>query len=169
MSQQILVGIFRDVAWIRVQGKGSFENSPGLRSFVQKLLDEGRNQFVVDLEECSGMDSTFMGTLTGVALLLADRPTARMQVINADDRNLKLIRTLGLDRVIEVDVDGKAWRQERALVKENVSRSLEGPSLCSQEKRIFIKEAHEALCEANEENSSRFRDVLEYLGGSSEK
>jgi len=109
------------------------------------------------------MDSTFMGTLTGIALLLKDRPTSTFQVINADDKNLESLRTLGLDRVFDVDVEGLSWRHERALVDENVSHALEQPELGPEERRRFIAEAHQALCEANKENVSQFQDVLDFL------
>jgi len=160
---QILVGIFEDIAWVRVRGRGTFQISPALRRFAEYLLEEKKDRIIVDLEDCTGMDSTFMGTLTGIALLLKDRPTSTFQVINADDKNLESLRTLGLDRVFDVDVEGLSWRHERALVDENVSHALEQPELGPEERRRFIAEAHQALCEANKENVSQFQDVLDFL------
>src|SRR5450631_2319235 len=58
--------------WIRVEGRGSFQNSPALKEFSRKLIDEGRRKFVVDLKSCLAMDSTFMGTLAGLAIRLRD-------------------------------------------------------------------------------------------------
>lgn len=160
---QILVGVFRDVAWIRVRGKGTFRISPALRRFANCMLEEGQDRIIVDLEECPSMDSTFMGTLTGISLMLRERPASMFQVINAGEKNLDSLRTLGLDQVFHVDVDGLSWRHERALVDENVTRALEHAFLSPKEKRRFIVEAHQALCEANRANISQFEDVLHFL------
>lgn len=160
---QILVGVFRDVAWVRVRGKGTFRVSPALRRFANCILEEGQDRIIVDLEECPSMDSTFMGTLTGVALMLKDRPESLFQVVNAGEKNLESLRTLGLDQVFQVDVDGSAWKDVKALVDENVNRMLAPAHLNPEEKRRFIVEAHQALCEANRENVPQFQDVLMYL------
>lgn len=160
---QILVGVFRDLAWVRVRGKGTFRVSPALRRFANCILEEGQDRIIVDLEECPSMDSTFMGTLTGVALMLKDRPESLFQVVNAGEKNLESLRTLGLDQVFQVDVDGSAWKDVKALVDENVNRMLAPAHLNPEEKRRFIVEAHQALCEANRENVPQFQDVLMYL------
>ena len=49
--------------WIRVEGKGTFQNSPGLKDFSRRMIETGKRAFVVDLQRCPAMDSTFMGTL----------------------------------------------------------------------------------------------------------
>jgi hypothetical protein len=101
-------------------------------------------------------------------LMLRERPAAMFQVINAGQRNLDSLRTLGLDQVFHVDVDGLSWRHERALVDENVTHALESTRLSPFENRQFIKEAHQSLCEANRDNVSKFQDVVQFLGRSSE-
>lgn len=163
MEPQILVGVFRDVAWVRVRGKGTFGISPALRRFADCMLEQGRNRMVVDLGDCPSMDSTFMGTLTGISQKLRNRPDAVFEVINAGEKNLESLRTLGLDQLFHVDVDGTSWREERALVEANVTRVLERTRLEPVENRRFIMEAHQALCEANRENISQFQDVLRFL------
>lgn len=160
---QILVGVFRDVAWVRIRGKGTFRVSPALRRFANCIVEEGQCRILVDLEECPSMDSTFMGTLTGIALMVRDRPNSLFQVINAGEKNLESLRTLGLDQVFQVDVDGSAWSDVKPLVEENVTRLLTPTHLNPEEKRRFIVEAHQTLCDANRENVPQFQDVLLYL------
>lgn len=160
---QILVGVFRDVAWVRVRGKGTFRVSPDLKRFANCIVEKGQDRIVVDLEECPSMDSTFMGTLTGIALMLKQRPASVFEVVNAGEKNLESFRTLGLDHVFRVDADGMSWSQERVMVQENVNRALEPAHLSPMEKRRFIAEAHQALCDANHENISQFQDVLQFL------
>ena len=43
--------------WIRVEGKGTFQNSPGLKEFSREMMEGGRRSFVVDLANCPAMDT----------------------------------------------------------------------------------------------------------------
>ena len=40
------------VVWIRVEGKGSFQNSHGMKEFAKLMITRGAKQFVIDLENC---------------------------------------------------------------------------------------------------------------------
>ena len=161
----ILVGCFGDVAWIRVEGSGSHQNSDRLRDFARRRISEGTTSFVVDLANCPGMDSTFMGTLTALALELKRKQVegAGIEILNANDRNRQSLTKLGLQHLIRIDETGDSWQEERQLVTENLSRPLPKSGLDRQERIEMVLEAHEALVKANAENRSRFQDVLEYL------
>jgi len=162
---RILAGNLRDLLWLCVSGKGSHEISPQLKCFAADRIDEGARHFVVDLEACPTMDSTFMGTLTGIAVRLMEHPEGRLQVVNVNERNRTLLSNLGLDHVFEVDQDGSAWKEEREMVRatltEDVTTGAVGGG--TEERRDCIIEAHERLCEAHEANRPKFRDVLECL------
>ena len=64
---------FGDLIWLRVEGKGCFQNSPMLKEFCVAMVERGALKIVVDLENCPVMDSTFMGVLSGIACRLADK------------------------------------------------------------------------------------------------
>ncbi|MEM7146192.1 MAG: STAS domain-containing protein [Verrucomicrobiota bacterium] len=159
----ILAGRFHNVVWVRVEGKGSFKNSPELKNFAAAMIDRGNSQLVVDLKNCPVMDSTFMGTLTGIALKLKGSDEGSLQVINPNDRNRQLLESLGLDQIFDLDVDGSTWQSERALVEDNLLKSVAPPGLNKEEHSELVLEAHEALCKANDDNVRRFKDVIEYL------
>ena len=161
----ILVGCFGDVAWIRVEGAGSHQNSERLRDFSRRRIREGTESFVVDLANCPTMDSTFMGTLTALALELKRRggKGAGIEILNANERNRVSLTKLGLQNLMRIDEEGTSWPDERELVAQNLSRPLAPADLDRQERIEMVLEAHEALIKANAENRSRFQDVLEYL------
>jgi anti-sigma B factor antagonist len=146
------------VVWIRVEGKGTFQNSPGLKEFSLQMMHTGRRDFVVDLANCPAMDSTFMGTLAGLALRLREVDNGHLWVVNRNDRNSELLQGLGLDALFAHDptpaltaaVNGSAVEQTADKAKT----------------REVMRTAHEACVEANPENAARFRDVLEHLRGS---
>src|SRR6185295_6867460 len=99
----ILAGCINGQVWVRVDGKGSHQNSRELKAFVLEKVATTRGQrVIVDLASCTGMDSTFMGMLTCLAGRLEDSGGA-LHVIHAAGRNGGLLRGLGLDQIFTVD------------------------------------------------------------------
>ena len=155
----ILVGTTNKIVWIKVEGKGSFLNSAGVKEFAKEMINRGHREFVVDLRNCPVMDSTFMGTLAMIALRLREIGQGSLHVINLNERNHDLLSNLGLDQLFSMDACG---------VKDTsvpvVTRSpLEAPAADRAAQAEAMLEAHEALVEADPENLTKFKDVLEYL------
>lgn len=159
-NSKILVGRVGGIHWIRVEGKGTVQNSAALRNYIVKTIDAGATGFVIDLQNCGGMDSTFIGTLTGIALRIEGEKSF-VGLVNSSERNLQQIKSLGLDEIFQVDESGERWNDERRLVASGLEEVMDDAS--RKEKTRVSLEAHEALGEANEENLPRFRDVVEYL------
>ena len=90
----ILVGQIGNVFWLRVDGKGCFQNSISVKSAVRDRIESGVRDFVFDLDRCPMMDSTFLGTLTGVARDLRDCGGGPVTVLNVTARG----STAGNDR-----------------------------------------------------------------------
>jgi hypothetical protein len=162
----IQVGCFDDVAWIRVDGPANHLNSAEVKSFASQRIAADKPNFVIDLENCTTLDSTFIGTLTSIVLEVRRVPSAeqgQMQIINANERNRLAMTKLGLQCLLEIDEDGSTWARERELVSQNVTKPLPPADQTKKEHTEMVMQAHEALIQANSENFSRFQDVLEYL------
>jgi anti-anti-sigma factor len=159
----ILVGRVEDVFWLRVEGKGTFQNSLQVKRAVQKAVSQGSHQIVVDLERCPIMDSTFLGTLTGAAISLREVPEGKVSVINANPRNLQLMSSLGLDFILEVDSDGSQWRSQRRQVSSMLGQCSEPAVVDRQDQAEHVLEAHQALADISPDNQCRFQDVIEFL------
>ena len=63
----LLVATDGNTALVRVQGRGSFKVSAIMKEFATAMIDRGCNALVLDMANCIGMDSTFMGVLAGLA------------------------------------------------------------------------------------------------------
>lgn len=129
------------------------------------MILAGERRFVVDLADCSVMDSTFMGTLTGVSRGLRAYEGAKLEVLNANTRNIQLIRSLGLDHVFALDTEGSTWTDERRAVSSRFknAESLAPLQLNKRDQTEFVLRAHEELTEAEASNAPRFEDVIKYL------
>jgi anti-anti-sigma factor len=153
----ILVGTANRTVWVRVEGKGSFLNSTGLKEFAKEMVNRGYREFVVDLKSCPVMDSTFMGTLAGVALRLRELGQGHLRVVNLNERNQDLLGNLGLDQLFSLGAEDEPHSTEAA--QEPLPAAA--PDKITQARTML--EAHEAVVEANPENLAKFKDVLEYL------
>ena len=165
-----MVGCNEKVVCIRVHGKGSFQNSAGVKQFAMAMIQRGHREFVVDLAECPVMDSTFMGTLTGVALKLRGLGSGHLHVIHPNERNSGLLRGLGLDQILDLADDENTAQDgyDDALAGSDIQPvEAAGGAADTEDQRRQTAEtmlaAHQALIDADPENLSRFKDVLDYL------
>jgi anti-anti-sigma regulatory factor len=156
-SPSILVGTADRTVWVRVEGKGSFLNSTGLKEFAKEMTNRGYRDFVVDLAACPLMDSTFMGTLTGMSLRLRELGQGAVRIVNLNERNRDLLTNLGLDQLMLLD----APLEEVGAQPAQDPLPVEAPD--KQTRAETMLAAHEDLVHANPANQAKFKDVLEYL------
>lgn len=131
-------------------------NSTGLKEFAKEMTNRGFREFVVDLKNCPVMDSTFMGTLAGVALRLREIGQGGLRVTRLNDRNRDLLANLGLDQLFKIDDEG-------GPAAEAAQKPLDGAPVDKTTQTKTMIDAHQACVEANPENLAKFKDVLEYL------
>ncbi len=156
---KILVARSADLGFIKVVGRGSFQNSGCLKAFYQQLLKEDVHRFIVDLEACSYLDSTFLGTLLQLGLKLKEAGKGLLHVLNASQKNLDLLKNLGLDRLIQID----ASRANLNGVAQKLLEEVTCPVPTREQAAPTILEAHEALMEFDARNVPKFKDVVEFL------
>lgn len=125
------------------------------------MIQRGFRVFVVDLKDCEQMDSTFMGTLAGVALRLRELGQGSLRAINVNERNADLLSSLGLDQLFEVELAGASAVPSIPRVAELQEASAKKVGADAQKQTVL--EAHEALAEIDSANAVKFKDVLEFL------
>jgi anti-anti-sigma regulatory factor len=159
-NDTIDVGDADGYQWVRVKGKGSFLTSPRLKSFVEERIEEGKRRFVIDLGSCPAMDSTFMGTLAGLAMRLSKVKGEALQLADVSQRNRQSLQDLGLSVLIAINPEGATWQGRLEEVREGLE-SLEQES--EESDAMHVLEAHRKLCVANEGNVQKFATVLDVL------
>jgi anti-anti-sigma regulatory factor len=157
-----LVDAASDPVVIRIDGRASFQNSGCLRDFVMEMLRQGRRRFVLDFQRCAGIDSTFLGVLAGAALELKKPPGGSLVAARVGQRNLELMRNLGLHRLLVVDSGVDQPGAEQCKTELNCEPKSE------IETARMILEAHENLVNADESNRAKFQDVLAFLRNKAE-
>ena len=91
-NQDNLTAAFIDrTAVIRIEGRGSFKTSPPMKQFIQRVMEsKSANRILVDMADCSGMDSTFMGVLAGLSYHIKDKSNFTLKLTNLSEKNQKL-------------------------------------------------------------------------------
>lgn len=153
-----LVDAYHDPVIIRIEGRASFQNSACLHDFFAEMLRQGKTRFVLDFHQCTSMDSTFLGVLAGTALQLRRQtPPGKMICARVGERNLELIRNLGLHRLVTVDAGAFPMNFG------NPATPLHEAERSEIEHARLVLEAHENLVVTDDSNRSKFQDVLSFL------
>ena len=163
IEQGLFAGGAKRVVRIAVRGPGNFALGPLLKQFAALAIEEGCRRLVLDLRECSAVDSTFLGVMAGLAGRMNRQGGSRMDVIRVSEKLRDTLSTLGLDRLMALHSsapDDLAFLPEGT---DGLQPLRPKPPPGRGETRRTMIEAHESLSELSEANARRFKDVLEFL------
>ena len=163
MSEESSISAYHqnEFSWIRCAGKGNFLNSPLLKEWCEREIENGATCLVIDLEDCHGMDSTFMGTMAGLAIKLMKVPDGKLQIADPGDRNRQSLQDLGLDVMMQIDPIDTCWRGLVSDIRSKLTVCQPGQEKINQGTHVL--DAHRKLCEADARNTQKFGTLLDYL------
>ena len=148
------------VAVIRLVGRCSFQNSAYLQKAAEVCERElGPCSFVLDLDRCESMDSTFLGVLAGIALRQRQVGQSNLIAVNVSPRLRRSMSLLGLTHVLDLrdrQPDGQAVQQVEVGESDRIAMSR-------AEQVAHMIQAHHRLIELDSGNEIRFDDVMKYL------
>lgn len=156
-NSNFLVDVYSNPICLKIKGRANYLNCAPLNDFFDAITQKNNITVRVDLEECTGMDSTFLGLLAGVALEFKKQEKKNsIYLVNVCNRNLESIENLGLNLIFQVNPT-----EDPSLCFKN--NNLQ--SLGSEEKSTpsTILKAHENLVNAHSSNSYKFQDVISFL------
>ncbi len=153
-DNRLSVSRVEDAVLVQVSGLGNMFLAPTLRTFIESELRSGFLNFIIDLKDCRGMDSTFMGTFIGLSLEVKKR-YGWFCLVNVSEENRRLLKMLGVLHLISIH-DGE--------VPGNPGKStILYPTSDPYVRQKQIHSAHNLLVEANPENQARFGPFLKAL------
>lgn len=154
---QILVAKSSQLVQIRVIGRATFKVSRELREFGLRVVRDGIRSLIIDLSQCRGMDSTFMGVLAMIGLEAKDHKNTNLVIVNAGQQQRKLLESIGVSRLFEFaekDMDQVTW-------KNLVEAAAEVADMGDVADTIL--NAHQTLMDISPDNVPKFKDVVEML------
>lgn len=157
-SKPFLVARSRSALYVRIQGLGSMHTAPTLEAFAESEIESGARQLVVDLRECSGVDSTFMGlllTLANKLRALQNGTPGGCVLINVDAHAQKQLSSVGVDAFVSIK-DGETELPEELRLTE-----LAVVEAGERERMKLMVRAHKELVSADARNKAKFGAFLE--------
>jgi len=155
-NNHIAVAQLGDAVLFRVVGLGNMSATPAIAALAERILSEKTHKFAFDLSACSGVDSTFMGTLVAIAMQSKSRyPSAWVCVVNASIKVSQALENVGAARFL---------RFKTSLPLEDIEMEQLDVTVISQDERLrVIQRAHERLVEIDKRNAERFGPFLASL------
>jgi len=158
-SASVQVLVEGGVVVLRIVGKANCIGSCKFKVAVEQFVAKGFGEFILELSDCTLMDSTFLGVLAGFVLEDGQASGKRhFKLLNANERVHELIENLGVDTLFDL--------REESLASESPDQAVtsvdELPARKSEICRTSLQ-AHEVLMRFNHQNRERFKDVARFL------
>lgn len=148
-------------ACVKISGRANFSSSIDFRTLVEELRQKGLAYFVLDLSECTLMDSTFLGVLAGIGLKATaatnDHENAAIELLNPNERIIELLENLGVLHLFKLN------QASTRVCDETQSRPLTPACPTKEQITRACLEAHQTLMEMNAQNAAKFKEVAAFL------
>jgi len=143
--------------WLKINGRGSFQNAHFLKDLLADATEHNEKITLtnINLTDCTGLDSTFLGAIAGLALQVK-KNGGTTTVTGASGRNRELLENMGLSLLLDIRPDNNE-ASPVPLVK------VEKPIADKEFAAATMLEAHETLAQLSESNYSQFQNVIDYL------
>ena len=156
----LLIAHNKDSFEIKVSGRANFEYGVPLRTFAQSLEQQNIKNLSINLADCLGMDSTFMGVLTMLALKLK-RANTTIEILNISEQNHELLHALGIHKLFTFTDKTAQTELAPVEIKRAPNKQLDTA------KTVF--EAHDTLMQADKENIKKFEQVTKFAREDAER
>ncbi len=156
-----MVNAGEDPVILKINGHSNYLNCKPIADFFSRSIEKGKRNFVIDFVDCTAMDSTFLGIVTGVALDLHKlKPPGSLILIRLSKRNLEVVRNLGLHRIVKIDSSEFQLNFDPGQSKAIPLDTVDKDSVASAK---MVLKAHENLIQLKEGNRDKFQDVISFL------
>ncbi|MHC4872188.1 MAG: STAS domain-containing protein [Planctomycetota bacterium] len=143
-----------EIILLKMIGLGDMNAALVINDFIKDCMADKFEKLIIDLAECSGMDSTFMGTLVRLSSMVAEN-SAKQIICNVSSENKALFHMLGVDQLLDICGDCQAPELEFT----SMSTKSDDPKA----RLKLIHEAHKCLIDADESNHDRFGPFIKAL------
>lgn len=142
--------------YVQASGLANMKNAPLLDALFQSDAHRDLQMICIDLAQCTGMDSTFMGLLVGTSSMMKV-DARRLVVVNPSDLCMKLLDMLGVSEVLPVL--SHCQSPEITFVDLGEGSIAVG----AMQRMEVIRRAHHALAGVNEANHVKFAAFIAAL------
>lgn len=139
-----------------VQGRGTMGESLVVKAFVNGVMDDASATLVIDLSNCTYLDSTFLGTLISMHRRFS-KPAERFFLAAPSEKCKAVFRSNRLDTLLKIRPD------KPRLTTEPIA--LPAVDVTARGIGEHVMESHERLVELGGENARAFAAIVQKLRG----
>jgi anti-anti-sigma regulatory factor len=157
MGDAIRASQWGDALELQVEGRGTMQQCPGLRRWVEARLARGARSIRVDLSRCSHLDSTFVGTLLVLNRRLVAAGGGPIVLSVPSAASAKVLAQMHVQEqfLLSTEPPGPRQWQEELPVEANVATSYGF--------KQNVVEAHQELGRMEGPNAAQFRELAEQM------
>lgn len=138
-------------------------NSPVVKQIAEPYIEDGGRLIIIDLEDCTGIDSTFMGALAGLARRVMPMGGS-VQIASPTDRARAALESLGLDALLDIEPPEAPWRGKTADIRKSLQAADDNATrLQGLDQARHVLDSHLTLSAMSEDNAQKFKGVTETL------
>ncbi len=146
------------MACVRVTGQAKFTAATDFKNLLLQLQQAGCTDFILDLTQCTLMDSTFLGVMTGAAkrceLTRQEGKPCSLGLFHPTEKVLEALENLDVLRMFTVLIDPPPLN--------SFQRVEDGKTTRGELTRTCF-EAHQTLMNTCPDNERRFKDATEFF------
>ena len=157
MADQSVLQIYRceNTHVMRVVGRGTLRESPLASDYVKRVLSDNGTQVIMDLANCTFLDSTFLGCLIGLHKSNDPEAPARFSLYTELQQRTTLFSTTMLHRLFHFVESCPSPQDQPHLVEPS--------QLKPHELGEHIMSCHQRLADAGGDQASAYQSVADRL------
>ena len=161
-TASIKVAEVEDYSWVSIDGRGDVFTAPKVKLFTESVFAKNSQnkatKIIFDMENCTGMDSTFMGVIAGLAIKLQGMANSYLQLCGVSHSNQESLEELGIDSLVDINSSKPDWEPYHTEIDSKLSEW--NPEGKSDPNQSLILDSHKTLGSLSKENEEEFSSVI---------
>lgn len=156
----VFIGKYEGTFICKIEGRLTQKSLWNANTAVQKCMDDSTvSTALLDITQCSYMDSTILGILARWAIAFVKNHETAPFLIGLEDSPLESIfQRMNLSTLFYM-VEGQAG----SIKDAPLSKLLLSEQYSTKEYAEYLLSAHETLAELSDDNAKEFASVIQYL------
>ncbi|SNY51387.1 anti-anti-sigma factor [Arsukibacterium tuosuense] len=166
-QEQVLFASINNCCYFKLCGELRYTNATGMDDLIERLFSTRIEcaQVVIDLNQATFIDSTYVGLLAGLARYCQQQQLPKPTLFSTQSEINELLFGLCLDQAFQIIQQPTTVPPDNlpgGTLPENTT-DIATQSYSEQQQGRMILRAHEALIALNDKNKAEFQPVVNLL------
>lgn len=151
---EVLFSVYQHQYFIIIKGDLRYSQGNSFYNFIKNMLEDYENHenFLIDLRECTFLDSTNLGLLAKIANYAIKNNKPKPVILSTNPEINTLLESVGFDSVFFVTAENIVVEQDGVVIDQTKAEESNISTM--------ILDAHKELVNINAKNKDTFKDVI---------